>query len=163
MMTSPIISVSSGTRRGVIRACVVHLPHRRRVSSLTIPLHRQQSVPIQLALMHALGHAQVVEEREEVERIPERNSPFEDGADVGGFVQRYGERNSKEDEDEGDEAFDTVGDFEFADIVKVVADPAILKVLRGQGHSADMLFNSFFLTHLYDSEYGAEADAHDEE
>lgn len=42
-------------------------------------LEVEQALARELAAMHALGHAQVVREREQVEGVPEGDRPFDDG------------------------------------------------------------------------------------
>ena len=133
------VSVRIDLAPGVRRATdLAHRTSRTRGLDASAPEEPLVKVP---ALVHAAGQPEVVVEREEVERVPEGNHPFDDRTDIRGRVQRDREDDGEDDEDEGDESLGDVCDAQLALAVVVFVDPAI----------------------LYDGEDSAEPDTDDED
>lgn len=122
-------------------------------------LHVDEAIAGEVALMDALGHTQVVEERKKEERVAKRDSPFQDSykedtsqpkilscnspksgltSDVSRLEKRDCKRNGEQDENGGDDALYDVRDSEFAELHKVVAYPAVLQGLRVSDRARQM-------------------------
>ena len=63
----------------IARAIVPCVARHDRADGGALLLHVDELLAREIALVHALRHSQVVEERQEIERISERDRPFQDG------------------------------------------------------------------------------------
>lgn len=123
--------------------------------------HVDEALARELPAVHALRHAQVVPEGEQVEGVAKGDAPLNDGwtdasvrcsylhgsrirtSDVVRSVQRDSEDNGENNEDAGDDALHDVGCFELAKLNEVFADPAVLRK-RDKRHLSVRVYDGEF-------------------